>query len=178
VIVQNCALHDLGRAGPQSMGIYGRSLKRITIRDNTFSAIGQSQDGTAFRNIATDIAISDDVSAYLLIYRNTFRKERETASTFLAAGTGLGAVGGVVLDNSFTTLADAGGPTKGILAVNLKGLEHWRFDGNRYTAPNQVVGGEARPFIDRPSGRRLSVAEWQAAGYDKRRAIEGAKPDS
>ena len=170
VIVQNCSFHHLGGAGGQSMGIAGYSVKRITIRDNTFTNIGRLPDGTAFYRSSTDVAFLDptDGSALPQIYRNTFWKDAGLSSAFLALGAGSGAAGGLVAQNTFATLMDTGNWGRAVLTLNTANLSAWTLSENWYYAPNMVSNGAVSPFLlrDGNSTKRLTLAALQARGWE------------
>lgn len=55
VIVQVCALQDLGQIGSQSLGITGAAVERVTVRGNVFTGVGMLAQGRAYRNTVADL---------------------------------------------------------------------------------------------------------------------------
>jgi len=148
VIVQNNAIHDLGNPS-QGYGIIGGSLERITIRNNHFYGIPQSdilvqKDGT------------HDVS--LQLHNNVIWKGVDPVdSLYMLDFQGIRNLS--MTHNILVNEGVSGGST-GIASFDIPEINHWDIDNNQYWAPS-ISSPFKLPGVD-----YYAFNEWQSLGYD------------
>jgi hypothetical protein len=162
VIVENCAIHDTGSIGTQSMGIIADTVRRIAMRGNSFYNIGLL-GGTAAYSQATADYHQTDTGTWAGFYANRFWKGAAADSSFLQAGA---LAGGAIADNVFETLTAGANERQRILQVNLAQLAGWTIDENSYYAPNMPASIPPNTFCDRFQQVYMNLASWQARGFD------------
>ena len=97
VIIQNNALHDLGRpaGSPVTLGISAPSTLRLVVRDNQFWNNGTIGGSKAYPNAATDMEFLG-AQLTLQVYRNQFHHPALNNASFIDIG---GRAGGYVAYN-------------------------------------------------------------------------------
>lgn len=150
VVVQNCAIHDLGLGG-QSMGITGPTVQRIVVRDNLF-----------YGNEDPDLRIADP-GAHVEAYRNNLWKaaSSDSPNVILFADQTVWFFDNVVVNESQSSAAY---PNRALISLNSQSTIGYLIDRNVYWAPNLAYQGSVKPFL--VSGDRKTFGEWVEIGFD------------
>lgn len=144
-ILQNTAVHDGDPA--TGYGMFGYCIRRLIVRDSCF-----------YGNPRSDFRV-EDADANYQVYRNIFWRDCPGSTT-----TGLRLLSGqrgVFKDNIFEVASNPGFDQR-VLGLHLSEASNWTFSGNQYWTPYLVSLGQISPFMDRDTGQRLTMAQWEA----------------